>query len=178
MPTALETCDPAAKATRVKKSRKRGKAQPTRRVKEKWTPRDGLLPLQDPPQPAEGALEVLAQADRRECRSGTARRSGTGRRCACSTTRRKPIGGAYRCCPRRSYIDAASTRGRSRKSNNFKFLVVDGAEVERKVLMRTRRVDGAEGNDRHPRETGLRLNAPPTARRGRADNAGRRRGRG
>ena len=57
---SVRDCDPAAKPTRVKKSRKRGKAQPTRRVKQKWTPRDGLLPLQDPPQPAEGALEVLA----------------------------------------------------------------------------------------------------------------------
>ena len=84
-----------------------------------------------------------------------------------------PIGAA-----RRSYIAPASTRGRSRKSNNFKFLVVDGAEVETKVLMRTRRLDGAEGDDRHPRETGFRLTAPPTARRGRAGNAGRRRGRG
>ena len=74
--------------------------------------------------------------------------------------RRKPIRGAYRCCPRRSYIAPASTRGRSLKSNNFKFLVVDGAEVETKVLMRTRRVDGAEGNDKHPRETGFRLTGP------------------
>ena len=75
VPIALDTCDPAANPTRVKKSRKRGKGPPTRRVKQKWTPRDGLLPLEDAPQPAEGALEVMAQADKRECRSGTAQRN-------------------------------------------------------------------------------------------------------
>ena len=110
------------------------------------------------------------------CRSGTAQHNAKEVTPAAQREGNRyaaPIGAA-----RRSYIAPASTRGRSRKSNNFKFLFVDGAEVETKVLMRTGRLDGAEGDDRHPRETGFRLTAPPTARRGRAGNAGQRRGRG
>ena len=57
---ALKTCDPATRRTSGPVSPKPPSPPATRRVTQKWTPRDGLLPLQDPPQPAEGALEVLA----------------------------------------------------------------------------------------------------------------------
>ena len=59
-PIALETCDPATRRTSGPVSPKPPSPPATRRVTQKWTPRDGLLPLQDPPQPAEGTLEVLA----------------------------------------------------------------------------------------------------------------------
>ena len=60
VPIGLETCDPATRRTSGPISPKPLSPPATRRVTQKWTPRDGLLPLQDPPQPAEGALELLA----------------------------------------------------------------------------------------------------------------------
>ena len=60
VPISLETCDPATRRTSGPVSPKPPSAPATRRVTQKWKPREGLLPLQDPPQPAEGALEVLA----------------------------------------------------------------------------------------------------------------------